>query len=148
LGAGRYGRGQPQQAGKSFHFKVPKLCGGPSAGQEFECYKIMRRSGFDCGIGIDGAKSDPGGTGILPVKSGILPDFARAGSVRTFGAHPAQRAPHVSGRMPETTGWKPVPPVKIISPTCHGHFISGTKSIPHFGHLPGSSEITSGCMGQ
>jgi hypothetical protein len=25
---------------------------------------------------------------------------------------------------------------------------TGTKSIPHFGHLPGSSEIMSGCMGQ
>jgi hypothetical protein len=44
----------------------------------------MRRSGFDCGIGIDGAKSDPGGTGILPVKSGILPDFARTHTVRAL----------------------------------------------------------------
>jgi hypothetical protein len=24
----------------------------------------------------------------------------------------------------------------------------GTKVIPHFGHLPGASEVTSGCIGQ
>jgi hypothetical protein len=51
-----------------------------------------------------------GGTGFQPVVSGILPE--------TWGAHRVRCHPNVraifarakSGRMPDLTGWKPVPP--------------------------------------
>jgi hypothetical protein len=51
-----------------------------------------------------------GGTGFQPVKSGILPDFVRTKAARISRNQHAECAPLVSGRMPETTGWKPVPP--------------------------------------
>jgi hypothetical protein len=51
-----------------------------------------------------------GGTGFQPVVSGILPE--------TWGSHHARGRTNIrsvlaranSGRMPELTGWKPVPP--------------------------------------
>jgi hypothetical protein len=51
-----------------------------------------------------------GGTGFQPVVSGILPE--------TWGAHCVCNFPNVrmdfarakSGKMPDLTGWKPVPP--------------------------------------
>jgi hypothetical protein len=51
-----------------------------------------------------------GGTGFQPVVSGILPE--------TWGAHYARGLTDIrsisarakSGRMPDLTGWKPVPP--------------------------------------
>ncbi len=69
-------------------------------------------------------------TGFQPVVSGILPE--------TWGAHYAQSLPNVraisirakSGRLPDLTGWKPVPPTSGES------FQSGRASCSTSGARP------------
>ena len=52
-----------------------------------------------------------GGTGFQPVQFGILPNCVGTREFAVVCARLSRPCVHpVLGRMPETTGWKPVPP--------------------------------------
>ncbi len=60
-----------------------------------------------------------GGTGFQPVQFGILPNGLAVHEFVLAHARPSSsRISPVSGRMPETTGRKPVPPGEIEI-SCH-----------------------------
>jgi hypothetical protein len=52
----------------------------------------------------------PGGTGFQPVVSGILPETRGARYAQGLTNTCAIFARVKSGKMPDLTGWKPVPP--------------------------------------
>ncbi len=59
-------------------------------------------------------KNRAGGTGFQPVQFGILPNCVGTCEFTLVWAQDLLRSVSpVSGRMPETTGWKPVPPEPI-----------------------------------